>query len=151
MAEDNTAVQERFVYEWLSTLLTAVDGNLPPESKATLLHGCAAVHYRAINMDELVSPYRGNVEGFVQFLSEKWQWKVTYDKEAQIITADENKSACVCPLVQKGFGIASPALCYCSVGFAERMFSAVAARQVKGEITRSMLRGDKSCVYTIFL
>ncbi len=149
MAEDNMAAQEKFVYEWLATRLAALDGNRPSESKAALLHECAAVHYRAINMDELIAPYRGNVEGFLQFLSEKWQWKVAYDKEAQIITADENKSACVCPLVQKGLGIASPALCYCSVGFAERMFSAVAARPVKGEVTRSILRGDQSCVYTI--
>ena len=148
MAENNATAEERFVYEWLSTLLAALDANLPPETKAAILQGCAAAHYRSINMDELVSPYRGNVEGFLQFLSEKWQWKVTYDKDAQIITADENKSACVCPLVQKG-GIASPALCYCSVGFAERMFSAVAARPVKGEVTRSILRGDPSCVYTI--
>ncbi len=149
MAENNTTGEERFVYEWLSALLAALDANLPSETKATLLQGCAAAHYRSLNMDELVSQYRGDVEGFVQFLSEKWQWKVAYDKEAQIITADENKSACVCPLVQKGFGIASPTLCYCSVGFAERMFSAVAARPVKGEVTRSILRGDKSCVYTI--
>ncbi len=149
MAENNATGEERFVYEWLSTLLAALDADLPPETKATLLRGCAAVHYRSLNMDELVSHYRGNVEGFLQLLSEKWQWKVAYDKEAQIITADENKSACVCPLVQKGLGIASPALCYCSVSFAERMFSAVAERPVKAQVTRSILRGDKSCVYTV--
>ncbi len=149
MAEPDLTAEERFVYEWVSTLLAGLDANLPPETKATLLQGCAAVHYRSLNMDELVSQYRGDVEGFLRLLSEKWQWKVMYDKEAQIITADENKSACVCPLVQKGLGIASPALCYCSVGFAERMFSAVVARPVKGEVTRSILRGDKSCVYTI--
>jgi hypothetical protein len=149
VAENDATAEERFVYEWLSTLLAALDANLPPETKAALLQGCAAAHYRSINMDELVSQYRGNVEGFLQFLSEKWQWRVAYDKEAQIITADENKSACVCPLVQKGLGIASPVLCYCSVGFAERMFSAVAARPVKALVTSSILRGDKSCVYTI--
>jgi hypothetical protein len=148
VAEAN-AIEERFVYEWLSTLLTALDANLPPEAKAAILQGCAAAHYRSLNMDELVSQYRGNVEGFLQLLSEKWQWKVAYDKDAQIITADENKSACVCPLMQKGLGITSPALCYCSVGFAERMFSAVAARPVKAQVTRSILRGDPSCVYTI--
>jgi hypothetical protein len=149
VAENDATTEERFVYEWLSTLLAALDANLPPENKAAILQGCAAAHYRSINMDELVSQYRGNVEGFLQLLSEKWQWKVAYDKEAQIITADENKSACVCPLVQKGLGVASPALCHCSEGFAERMFSAVAERPVKAQVTRSILRGDKSCVCTI--
>jgi predicted hydrocarbon binding protein len=151
VAENDAPAEERFVYEWLSTLLAALDANLPTETKAAILQGCAAAHYRSINMDELVSQYRGNVEGFLQLLSEKWQWKVIYDKEAQIITADENKSVCVCPLVQKGLGTASPALCHCSEGFAERMFSAVAERPVKAQVTRSILRGDKSCVYTIQL
>jgi predicted hydrocarbon binding protein len=113
------------------------------------LQGCAAAHYRSIAMDELVAQYRGNIEGFLQLLSEKWLWKVAYDKEAQIITADENKSACVCPLVQKAPGMASPTLCHCSEGFAERMFSAVAESPVKAQVTSSILRGDKSCVYTI--
>ena len=149
MAENDSTAEERFVFEWLSTLLAALDANLPPETKAALLRGCAAAHYRSINMDEIVSQYQGNVEGFLQFLSDKWRWKVAYDKEAQIITADENKSDCVCPLVQKKLGIASPALCYCSVGFAERMFSAVITRPVKARITSSILRGDQSCVYTI--
>jgi hypothetical protein len=149
VAEADSTAEDRFVYEWLSTLLAALDANLPPETKAALLQGCAAAHYRSINMDELVSQYRGNVEGFLQFLSEKWRWKVVYDQEAQIITADENKSTCVCPLVQRGLGIASPALCYCSVGFAERMFSDVVERPVKAQVTSSILRGDKSCVYTI--
>ncbi len=147
MAENN-ATEDRFVAEWLSTLLTGLDAHLPPETQAALLQGCAAVHYRSIHMDALIAPYRGDLEGFTQFLSEKWQWKVDYNKDAHIITADENKSACVCPLVQKA-GITSPALCYCSVGFAERMFSAVAGRPVKAEVTHSILRGDKSCVYTI--
>jgi hypothetical protein len=149
VAENDATAEERFVYDWLSTLLAALDANLPPETQATILQGCAATHYRSLNMDELVSQYRGNIEGFLQLLSEKWQWKVAYDQEAQVITADENKSACVCPLVQKGLGLASPTLCHCSEGFAERMFSAVAERPVKAQVTRSILRGDQSCVYSI--
>ncbi len=149
MTENNATGEDRFVYEWLSTLLTGLDANLLPEAQAALLHGCAAVHYRSINMAELVSPYRGNVDGFLEFLSETWRWKVAYDKEARSITADENKHACVCPLVQKAPGLAWPALCHCSEGFAERMFSAVAERPVKAHVIRSILRGDPSCVYTI--
>jgi len=149
VTENDATTKEGFVHEWLSTLLAALDANLPPETRATILQACAAAHYRSIAMDELVSQYRGNVEGFLQVLSEKLLWKVAYDREAQVITADENKSACVCPLMQKNLGMASPTLCHCSEGFAERMFSAVAERPVKARVTSSILRGDKSCVYSI--
>jgi len=30
-------------------------------------------------MDKIVSQYRGNLAGFIQFLTEQWQWHVTYD------------------------------------------------------------------------
>jgi hypothetical protein len=58
-------------------------------------------------------------------------------------------AACVCPLVQQNIGVVSTTLCHCSEGFAERMFSAVIEKPVKATVTRSILRGDKSCVYTI--
>jgi predicted hydrocarbon binding protein len=125
------------------------DGHLTEETEATILRGCAAAHYHSANMDELVFQYHGNINEFLPFLSEMWHWKIVYDKESQIITADENKSVCVCPLVQKNKGRVSTSLCHCSEGFAERMFSAVTGRNVQAKVIRSILRGDKSCIYTI--
>jgi predicted hydrocarbon binding protein len=114
-----------------------------------LLQGCAAAHYRSANMDAIVSQYTGNLAGFLAFLSEKWQWKVTYDQGTQTIIADENKPACVCPIVQMVPGKVSATLCHCSEGFAERMFSAVIEKPVEAKVVRSILRGDQSCVYSV--
>ena len=137
-------------FEWISNLLTALDHhNLAQETRAAIVRGCSVAHYRGANMDEIVSQYKGDIEAFLQFLSKEWQWKITYDRDAQVITADEDKNVCVCPLVQKSVEKVSATLCHCSEGFAERMFSAVVEKPVKAEVTRSILRGDKSCVYTI--
>jgi predicted hydrocarbon binding protein len=136
-------------FEWISNLLAALDDNLAQETRAAIVRECAAAHYRSANMDEIVSRYKGDIEAFLQFLSKEWKWKITYDRDAQIITADEDKSVCVCPLVQKNAGKVSATLCHCSEGFAEKMFSAVVEKPVKAEVTRSVLRGDKSCIYTI--
>lgn len=88
-------------------------------------------------------------ERFIQFLSEQWQWQVAYDPAETVITADENKSYCVCPLVQQSPQVVSGTLCHCLEGFAEQMSSEVVGGPVKATVVQSVLRGDKSCVYSI--
>jgi hypothetical protein len=157
VTENNTAPQtqpgqnpqDRFASEWIANLLAVLDDGVAEETRAALLRGCAAAHYANANMDAVVSQYTGNLAEFLQFLSEKWQWKIAYDPATQIITADENKPDCVCPLVQKASGKVSATLCHCSEGFAQRMFSAVIEKPVKARVVRSILHGDKSCVYSI--
>jgi hypothetical protein len=141
--------EDLFIGGWLARLLSLIDDTLTPEAKANLLKGCALAHYQHINMEQTVAPYKGNLQEFFRFLTEEWRWKVEYDEDARVITADENKSFCVCPLVQRQIVKDSSMLCSCSEGFAERMFSAVLDQPVKAQVTKSILRGDTSCVYTI--
>lgn len=148
-AQEQQNLEERFVVDWAINLLTLLDDHLTQETEATILRGCAAAHYHSANMDELASRYRGNIDELLPFLSEMWHWKIVYDKESQIITADENKSVCVCPLVKKNMGRVSTSLCHCSEGFAERMFSAVSGMTVQAKVIRSILRGDKRYIYRI--
>jgi predicted ArsR family transcriptional regulator len=143
------ANEDDFIDGWLACLLNLMDDTLAPEIKTNLLKGCALAHYQHLNMDKIVTPYQGNLSEFLRFLTENWRWKVEYNAEAQVIIADENKDFCVCPLVQHQIVKKSSSLCSCSEGFAERMFSAVLDRPVKAQVTRSILRGDPSCVYTI--
>lgn len=65
--------------------------------------------------------------------------------------ADENKSFCVCPLVNVKKKTVSDAICYCSEGFAELMFSAVFEKPVTAIVISSVIRGDSSCRYKIDL
>ena len=79
-------------------------------------------------------------------------WIVEYDREKGSITANENKNECVCPIlfenngkIEKGF----ENMCYCSEGFAKKMFSKVLGYDVKVNVISSIIRGDKACVYRI--
>ena len=149
VVQENQNNDDRFVHDWISNLLSQLNSSLSDDTKKIVLKGCSAVHYRAIQMEELVSQYRGNLAGFLQVLSEKWQWKVAYDPVAQVITADENKNDCVCPVVRLSSSLVSEILCHCSEGFAERMFSAVVDGPVKAQVIQSVLRGDRICIYRI--
>ncbi len=140
--------EDALISGWLGQLLSQLDGSLPPETRATLLKGCALAHYQHLNMEQILDPYKGDLSAFIRFLNETWYWQITYDQDTQTIIADENKNFCVCPLVQRQL-VKSSVLCSCSEGFAERMFAAVLNQPVKATVTQSVLRGDASCVYTI--
>lgn len=133
--------------------MNAVEKNVIRNAMLTLRAGgdyaeCADAHYRALDVDSLVSPMKGDLHAFVDFLSAKWGWKIEHDTAGRTIVADENKITCVCPLVNAGL-INDPALCDCSCAFAARMFGAVVGREVRAAIVRSILRGAESCVYEI--
>ncbi len=148
-SQDRQGYEERFACQWLSSLMSILDENLDRNQCAQVMKGCALVHYRDMNMDAIVSQYKGNLEGFCSFLSETWKWKIDYDQASHLITADESKNECVCPLVKRNIVRDSSILCYCSEGFAEKMFSSVVGKAVKARVVQSVLRGDKSCVYAI--
>jgi len=138
-----------FMQEWISGLLYNIDENLVDESCRKIMKPCANAHYQFLEMDKALEPYRGNISLFLQFINETWGWKIDYNQQTGIILADENKAACVCPMVNQSKGVRSAILCYCSEGFAEKMFSAVVGHPVKATVISSIHRGDKSCIYQI--
>jgi hypothetical protein len=137
--------------EWISVLLSNIDDNLSETELRNALKGCAIVHYNNLNMDSILAEYKGNLDKFITFLSTEWGWKIDYDKTNGVIIADENKNYCVCPMINKEKGVASAAICYCSEGFSEKMFSEVAGKPVKATVLTSIYRGDPSCRYKVVL
>src|SRR5690606_25328226 len=89
----------KMVRSWLSVLLENINRELDEESRRNILKGCAVVHYEQLNMDEVLSPYVGNLSAFMAFLESNWGWKVSYDTESETLIADENKDYCVCPII----------------------------------------------------
>jgi hypothetical protein len=136
--------------QWLIRLLENLDQNIDKAELRKIIKMSAGVHYDQLKMDELLSGYTGKLKEFVSYLEKEWGWRVNYDEEAGVIIADENKSYCVCPVL-KGTPAGSPAICYCSEGFAERMFSKVAGVAVTAEVVSSVRRGDKTCIYRVQL
>ena len=74
-----------------------------------------------------------------------------FEENEKVLIADESKPFCVCPLINKDTDKLLPAMCYCSEGFAERMFSVVCEHQVEAVVISSVQRGDERCIYRIEL
>lgn len=139
----------KMMQDWISTLLLQVDENAGEEECRKIMKPCAMAHYNYLEMDNVLTPYVGDMDKFIQFINNEWSWKINYNKETGIILADENKSYCVCPMVNKEKGVRSSILCYCSEGFAEKMFSTVAGHPVTARVISSIHRGNDRCIYEI--
>ncbi|MDO9039797.1 MAG: hypothetical protein Q7U65_00315 [Bacteroidota bacterium] len=139
----------KFMQDWISNLLLNIDESASDEECRKIMKPCAMAHYNFLEMDKVLAPYMGDIEKFTQFISEKWDWKIDYNRESGVIIADENKSQCVCPMVNKEKGVRSSILCYCSEGFAEKMFSTVAGHSVSAKVISSIHRGNDRCKYEI--
>jgi len=136
-------------HAWVASLLSSLDANLSQDRIKSILKSCAEAHYEHLSMDMLLKPYVGNIESFIDFLEKTWGWRISYNKLARTIIANENKSYCVCPMIKTPNPIAYSTMCYCSEGFAEKMFSVVLELPVSASIISSVLRGDNCCIYRI--
>ena len=136
---------------WTANLLKNLSTELEPEQFRSLIKKNAMIHFNELKMDEMLKEYIGNPDKFIDFISEKWGWKIEYDKTSGTVIANENKSYCVCPMVNQAEGIGTSVMCNCSEGFAEKMFSMVFNSPAKATVISSVLRGDKNCVYKIIV
>ncbi|WP_321286787.1 DUF6144 family protein [uncultured Sunxiuqinia sp.] len=139
------------MHEWVSTLLKNIDDNEDETVSRRILKQCAVSHYEHLKMNQFLKPYVGNLNKFIHFIEEKWDWKISYNEEEGLLVADENKNYCVCPLMNQKKGVKSSILCYCSEGFAEMMFSKVAGKPVQATVVSSIHRGQDRCKYEIKL
>ena len=100
-------------------------------------------------MDEILKPFINDLDKFIEFLEKEWGWKVDYSQATRTIIANENKNYCVCPMINNDGKDKNPAICYCSEGFAEKMFSLVAGQPASANVISSIQKGDKNCIYKI--
>ena len=135
--------------EWLSNLLSNLDKDLDEDAVRKIVKKSSQTHYDNLKIDSLLSDYIGDLEKFNKYLEKAWGWKIDYNKRTKVLIADENKDFCVCPILEHNKEINTSAICYCSEGFAEKMFSAVTGVTVSARVISSVRRGDKTCKYKI--
>ena len=141
---------ETMFLKWITGLLENLDSSHLTESQLRqIVKSTSIAHHQNLDMDTMLSPFKGNLDTFIKFIEEKWGWKVSYEDNGQVLIVDEDKPFCVCPLLCNEKKKKYPALCYCSEGFAERMFSTVCGFPVNATVISSIQRGNNKCVYRI--
>lgn len=140
--------ETEFMAGWTGELIKALEDC---GDKNNFFGGCADYHYHQNRMEDILKNYKENLEGFLQFLEREWGWIIHISKDKTVITIDENKEECVCPVVHAMEGKVSGIICCCSEKFAQKMFSVVTGKNVQAKVIRSVIRDGKSCIYEIRL
>lgn len=136
---------------WIRQVLTNLEENLDDESQRRIIKSASKADYMNLKMDEKLEPFIGKIDEFTTYISKEWGWIFTFENDRKTILANENKPYCVCPLLKGAGDKKYPAICYCSEGFAEMMFSKVVGHPVKATVVKAVHRGDDTCIYRIEL
>jgi len=91
--------------------------------------------------------YKGNPEGFFQFMNQKASEQITYDREKGVITVVTRERDCDCRMANSK--ITPPIFCACSLGWQKYTYETILGKPVDAEVKESVLRGSKRCVFEV--
>ena len=91
--------------------------------------------------------YKGNPEGFFEFMYQHSGEVIVYDKEAGIITVTTKERECDCKLVD--MKNIAPIYCNCSMGWQKYTYETILNKKVDVEVKESALRSSKRCVFVV--
>lgn len=129
-------------------LLGILDQNLDEATRKKILDNLGrecARQFRGRTFDK----YKGDIQGFLKSIQapDGWVEKVEYDEQAGTIRIFDRSPTCTCPLVKEG--LTSDEQCNCTLGWQKETYSAILGRPVEAFLEKSILRGDKGCVFRI--
>jgi predicted hydrocarbon binding protein len=91
--------------------------------------------------------YKGNFEGFFQFMNQKAGEQFNYDKDHGVITITTRERACDCRMINNK--ATPPIVCACSVGWQKYTYETILDKKVEAEVKELVLRGSKRCVFEV--
>jgi hypothetical protein len=146
------APTDPMAHNWIGAVLSNLKSvDLDEQTLRKIIKTASSAHYNQLNMEETLKPYRGKLNDFIAYIEKEWGWTCNYEENGNVLQANENKPYCVCPLIDQSKKEHYPALCFCSEGFAEQMFSTVCGHNVQATVISSIQRNDKRCIYRIDL
>jgi hypothetical protein len=138
----------RFVKERYAKLLEILSGRMDEKTLNETLFALGT--YCSGRGDETLKKFRSDLEGYRKLVKQGVSGdNITYDWEKGVITmASDERTDCFCPLISR-FNHTPKAACNCSLGWQQHTWETLLQKKVKVELTESVLRGGKRCVFEI--
>jgi predicted ArsR family transcriptional regulator len=98
----------------------------------------------------LIDRHKGDVDGYIREFKKLANEDITYDREKGVITiTGPERGDCYCPLVDRR---STPkVVCNCSLGWQEYTYETLLGRNVRVELTESVVRGGKRCTFVVHI
>jgi predicted hydrocarbon binding protein len=143
--EPTMSKKEKFVQDWVKTLVGNMDRQLDEGTRVRLmeLSGRACARQGAINT---ATACKGNLDKFLVAMK-KWIGEDNVRRDGNKIHLVYSK--CLCPLVQSGAEKLSDTYCNCSRGWLKEMYETVLGKPVDVQLTESIKRGGKACRFIV--
>lgn len=136
-----------FLKEWFSGLIAGIE-KLNDETWPKVLEltgrACARVHSGELFWETWEATH--NIDDFLVEINKAYGEKVF--KKIDEDTISVRYSKCTCPLVEHGL-VDSPILCSCSPNWLAENFETILKKPATVITEKTILRGDKSCNFTI--
>ena len=96
-----------------------------------------------------IEPFKGNPEGFLESIQNKWVKSATWDKDAGTVRIVDKAKECTCAFVDAK--ITPGHFCHCTIGWQKQAYETVFGQPVSVKLEESILRGGKKCAFCIKL
>jgi len=91
--------------------------------------------------------YKGNPEGFFQFMKEHSGESISFNKDKSKIIVETGKRPCDCPIMKDK--CIDGMYCECSIGWQAQTYEIILGKKVCVEIKEAVFRGSTRCVFEI--
>jgi len=135
--------------KWIISLINGLDKNLDEEQKKNVMEQCGrqCQSQGFINKAKDLYLKSKNLDDFLHRLA-LINKHIHVENDGLFMVYPK----CYCPRVSKiPRGKLSKTYCYCSIGWTKALFEGALVRPVKVDLEKSIVNGDKECIFRITL
>lgn len=136
--------------ERISKIIEVMDKHTGGEDKYDVISSCGrnCITPDVIETGKKCKESAKDIDELIDMLNKKFIGGGQLKRDGNVIMAEYCE--CYCPIASKNKSL-SPMFCNCSKGWFQEFFSSVLNTNVKVNIISSVLRGDPSCKFEIYL
>ena len=142
----------RFIQNWLSDLIAAIDSDLDEPTKVKLMSACGRGCYRRFQFkQDIAAKGRGDIGKLIEAYKANFEvWREGEDK-VHIRYGAVNKNGCFCPAAKYRAPKPNDIHCYCTRATHEAIWEAALGKSVSIDILQTVRRGDPTCHFLVHL
>jgi len=142
-------------------LINQLDQNLDKATREKLMEDCGTACFLGAHGPAGPPPTPEQVDKFMEAMKQRFGPDAVQQIDGQTVVFFKYISNprglkvadgfCLCPILEDAPKGISPTYCHCSVGYVRQIFERRTGKQATVELTDSVLRGAKTCSFTVRL
>jgi hypothetical protein len=142
----------KFVKNWLTDLMEAIDGELDESDKIKLMSACGRGCYQRFQFkQDIATKGKGSVDKLIEAYKANFEIWREGDNKVHIRYGAVNKNGCFCPAAKFRPSKSNDIQCYCTRATHETIWQTALSKPIKIDILQTVRRGDPTCHFLVHL